>query len=240
MGILLVCDSRWKALLQHTTVCTAHGLGSTAGHCVSRAADWRAWGKSLEIKMAVVISPVSLCCLLCYAVSPESSSVEMGGDSSSEALDKAPGEEARPAVPLQRPFVPAVLPFLVHKHNVTFLQFDLCLALRWVWDHNAVPFPGQRLGLWPNSCHGREGWPGRWRDGKIQIQGACFPVQRLQPHGSLHFTLDWAWAGSAMTGEGGQLRPHCSLQNSFNGCLGVVCGGHRWWGAWLLLCWCSC
>lgn len=149
MGVLSVCDSRWKALLQHTTVCTAHGLRSTAGHCVSRAADWRAWGKSLEIKMAVVISPVSLCCLfLCYAVSPESSSVE-SGNSSSEALDKAPGEEARPAIPLQRPFVPAILPFLVHKHNVTFLQFNLCLALRWVWDHNAVPLEKnnvQRLG----------------------------------------------------------------------------------------------
>lgn len=61
------------------------------------------------------------------------------GDWSSEALDKAPGEEARPAIPLQSPFVPAVLTLLVHKHNVTFLQFDLCLALRGVWDHNAVP-----------------------------------------------------------------------------------------------------
>lgn len=44
MGILSVCDSRWKALLQHTTVCTARGLRSTMGHCDSRAVDWRAWG----------------------------------------------------------------------------------------------------------------------------------------------------------------------------------------------------
>lgn len=90
--------------------------------------------------MAVVISPVSLCCLfLCYAVSPESSSSCESGEPSSEALDKAPREESRPAVPLQRPFVPAVLPFLVHKHNVTFLQFDLGLALRRVWDDSAIP-----------------------------------------------------------------------------------------------------
>lgn len=37
----------------------------------------------------------------------------------------------------------------MHKHNVTFLQFDLGLALWWVRDHNAVPLetetqrPGQ-------------------------------------------------------------------------------------------------
>lgn len=103
-----------------------------------------------------------------------------------------------------------------------------------------LPFPGQRLGLWPNSCHGRERLPGRRRDGKIQIQGACFPMQRLQPHGSLHFTLDRAWASPAVAGEGGELRSHCPLQGSFDGCLGIMCGGHGWWGAWLLLCWCSC
>lgn len=98
MGVLSVCDSRWKALLQHTTVCTAHGLRSTAGHCVSRAADWRAWGKSLEIKMAVVISPVSLCCLfLCYAVSPESSSVERAAVCPQKLSTKLPGK--RPVLP---------------------------------------------------------------------------------------------------------------------------------------------
>lgn len=82
---------------------------------------------------------------------------------------------------------------------------------RWPLETPSLPFPRQRLGLWPNSCHGREGLPGRRRDGEIQIQGACFSVQRLQPHGSLHFALDRARAGPAVAGEGGELGSHCPL-----------------------------
>lgn len=65
-------------------------------------------------------------------------------------------------------------------------------------------------------------------------------MQRLQPHGSLHFTLDRARAGSAVAGEGGELGSHSPLQDSFDGCLGVVRGGHRRWGSRLLFCWCTC
>lgn len=58
---------------------------------------------------------------------------------SSEVLDEAAREEARAAVPLQGPLVPAVLTLLVHKDNVAFLQLDFRLALGRVRDHHAVP-----------------------------------------------------------------------------------------------------
>lgn len=52
----------------------------------------------MEIKMAVVISPVSLCCLfLCYAVSPESSSVERAAIRPQKLSTKLPGK--RPVLP---------------------------------------------------------------------------------------------------------------------------------------------
>lgn len=48
--------------------------------------------------MAVVISPVSLCCLfLCYAVSPESSSVERAAIGPQKLSTKLPGK--RPVLP---------------------------------------------------------------------------------------------------------------------------------------------
>lgn len=63
-----------------------------------------------------------------------SSLVSMDGveSMSSEALDEAAREEARAAIPLQGPLVPAVLTLLVHKDNVAFLQLYLCLTLGWV------------------------------------------------------------------------------------------------------------
>lgn len=61
---------------------------------------------------------------------------------SSEALDEAAREEARAAVPLKGPLVPAVLTLLVHKDNVSLLQLYLCLALGWVRDHDTVPEGG--------------------------------------------------------------------------------------------------
>lgn len=43
-----------------------------------------------------------------------------------------------------------------------------------------------------------------------------------------------------MAGEGGKLGSHSPLQDSFNGCLGVMGRGHRRWGSRLLFCWCTC
>lgn len=63
----------------------------------------------------------------------------LAGVSHLETLHKAAGEEARPAGALKRPLVPAVLTFLVHKHNVAFLQLDLGLALRRIRDEHTVP-----------------------------------------------------------------------------------------------------
>lgn len=51
------------------------------------------------------------------------------GSVSSETLHKAAREEARAAVPLQGPLVPAVFSLLVHKDYVAFLQLNLGLAL---------------------------------------------------------------------------------------------------------------
>lgn len=52
---------------------------------------------------------------------------------------KAAGEQTGPAVPLQRAFEPAVLSLSVHKHNVSLLQFQLCLALGRIGHHHPVP-----------------------------------------------------------------------------------------------------
>lgn len=46
-----------------------------------------------------------------------------------DAVYKAAGEQAGPAVPLQRAFEPAVFPLPVNKHNVALLKFQLGLAL---------------------------------------------------------------------------------------------------------------
>ena len=55
-----------------------------------------------------------------------------GAGTASEALHEAAGEEARAAVPLQGPLVPAILTLLVHEDHIPLLQLDLCLALGWV------------------------------------------------------------------------------------------------------------
>lgn len=52
---------------------------------------------------------------------------------------EAAGEQPGPAVPLQRAFEPAVLSLPVHKHNVSLLQFQLCLALGRIRHHHPVP-----------------------------------------------------------------------------------------------------
>lgn len=52
---------------------------------------------------------------------------------------KAAREQTGPAVPLQRAFEPAVLSLSVHKHNVSLLQFQLCLALGRIGHHHPVP-----------------------------------------------------------------------------------------------------
>lgn len=84
---------------------------------------------------------------------------------SSEVLDEAAREEARAAVPLQGPLVPAVLTLLVHKDNVAFLQLDFRLALGRVRDHHAVPGgeTDNHSGRgWPRQTGG---WPGvGWQD----------------------------------------------------------------------------
>lgn len=102
------------------------------------------------------------------------------GERVSEALDEAPWEEARAASSLQGPLVPAIFSLLVHKDYVPFLQLNLCLALRRVGDHHAIP--------------GRRG-------GEVQVQGSSLSVQGLQPHGPLHLTLNWAGSCSAMNGQ---------------------------------------
>lgn len=55
-----------------------------------------------------------------------------GAGTASEALHEAAGEEARAAVPLQGPLVPAILTLLVHEDHIPLLQLDLCFALGWV------------------------------------------------------------------------------------------------------------
>lgn len=61
------------------------------------------------------------------------------GSSASDDVDEAAGEQPGPAVPLQRAFEPAVLSLPVHKHDVSFFQFQLCLALRRIRHHHPVP-----------------------------------------------------------------------------------------------------
>ena len=72
----------------------------------------------------------------------EIDAVRPGGPS--DVLHEAPGEEPRLPVPLQRALEPAVLPLLVHEHDVALLELQLCLALRWVGDHHPVPVRGKQ------------------------------------------------------------------------------------------------
>lgn len=72
----------------------------------------------------------------------ETDAVRPGGPS--DVLHEAPGEEPRLPVPLQRALEPAVLPLLVHEHDVALLELQLCLALRWVGDHHPVPARGKQ------------------------------------------------------------------------------------------------
>lgn len=65
----------------------------------------------------------------------------------SDAVDKAAGKEASPAVPLERAFEPAVLALLVHEHDVALLQLQLGLALWRVRHHHAVPGQEQPTAL---------------------------------------------------------------------------------------------
>lgn len=85
-------------------------------------------GKDLE-PLGVMVSPCALGFPGREAFLPGEHGVE---SMSSEALDEAAREEARAAIPLQGPLVPAILTLLVHKDNVAFLQLDLCLTLGWV------------------------------------------------------------------------------------------------------------
>lgn len=72
----------------------------------------------------------------------ETDAVRPGGPS--DVLHEAPGEKPCLPVPLQRALEPAVLPLLVHEHDVALLELQLCLALRRVGDHHPVPAVGKQ------------------------------------------------------------------------------------------------
>lgn len=63
----------------------------------------------------------------------------LAGSDLLEALHEAAGEQACPAGALESAFEPAVFSLLVHKHDVSLLQLDLCFTLRGVRHNHTVP-----------------------------------------------------------------------------------------------------
>lgn len=94
----------------------------------------------------------------------------------------------------------------------------------------SLPLSGQWLRFRANGSHGQSCLPRRGQR-EIQIQGACFPVQRLQPNGTLHLTLYGAGTRPAMDGQWRHFRAHGTLQRGIHGRLGVVGWRYRWRGA---------
>lgn len=106
----------------------------------------------------------------------------------SEALHEAAREKARAAIPLQGPFVPAVLTLLVHKDNVTFLQLDLRLALGRVRHHHAVPGGGGdrqhggQVGRWPRVCRPDASLPFLLLVQTVLIWGHCSHLKNISTY----------------------------------------------------------
>lgn len=103
--------------------------------------------------------------------------------------------------PWESPFspVPKKLPELRCKERPQILSLT------------SLPLSGQWLRFSANGSHGQSCLPRRGQR-EIQIQGACFPVQWLQPNGTLHLTLYGAGTCPAMDGQWGHFGAHGTLK----------------------------
>lgn len=59
----------------------------------------------------------------------------------SETFDKTSGEQPRSTRPLLRPFIPAVVPLLVHVDDVVHLELQFVLAVGWIRRDAPEAFP---------------------------------------------------------------------------------------------------